>query len=87
MGRSKPPIGTKKFKGENIMAQDTLYCYTHPEEFPYEVTYYTENTKRLKIKYFRSTAEIKAWVKRHRNATIGAGSWQVFAIKNGGEVY
>lgn len=65
------------------MAQDTLYCYTHPEEYPYEVNYYTAMQKRLKIKYFRSIEEIKAWCKRHKDVTISAGSWQVFAIRNG----
>ena len=72
-------------KGDNKMAQDTLYCYTHPEEYPYEVNYYTANTKRNKIKYFRSIEEIKAWLKRHKDVTISAGSWQVFALRNGME--
>ena len=65
------------------MKQDTLYCYTHPEEYPYEVEYYTAAQKRPKIKYFHSIEEIKTWNRRHKDVTISAGSWQVFAIRNG----
>ena len=65
------------------MKQDIMYCYTHPEEYPYEANYYTAKTGKLKIRYFRSIEEIKAWISRNKNIHIAAASWQVYAIRNG----
>lgn len=66
-----------------MMKQDVLYCYNHPEEYPYEAHYFTGKQKSKKSKYFRSIEEIKAWASKHKTARVTEASWQVFAVLRG----
>lgn len=65
------------------MRQNLWECYNNPDEWPYEVEYYTPKQKSKKSRYFRSLEEVKAWLSRHKTARIVAASWQVFALRNG----
>lgn len=62
------------------MKQDIWYCYSHPDEYPYEVLYYTQKQKNIKHRYFHSIEQAKDWVRRHKEARIEAASWQIFAL-------
>lgn len=65
------------------MRQNTMYCYNHRDEYPYEVWYYTPKQKNQKCRYFHSIEQVKEWCRKHRDAKIEAASWQVFAAMEG----
>lgn len=65
------------------MKQSLWECYHNRDEYPYEVWYKTPKQKNTKGKYFHSIEEIKAWCRSHKNCTIEAASWQVFAVREG----